>query len=201
MAKIPSTNMKLYADDAKLYRAIGSANDNQVLPEDLQCLEEWSELWMLRFHPGKWWESVPHPQRFSATPPAQVLLIGRQLRKTWASWWTISWSLVKNWTEESIRLTPLWASSAGHFGFWTKKLSPDFLSLWLGHMWTTRRVCGAPIWRVRLTRWREYTLFLQLSVLMFMLDIAGIVLEMLDFALLLLLLTIVFIVFRLPSFL
>ena len=43
----------LFADDTKLYTKIGSPEDAQQLQDDLRRLEEWSDKWLLRFHPDK----------------------------------------------------------------------------------------------------------------------------------------------------
>ena len=43
----------LFADDTKIYRAITSKGDAQSFQSDLNALEEWSDEWLLRFHPDK----------------------------------------------------------------------------------------------------------------------------------------------------
>ena len=56
MIIMPSTltsSIMLYADDAKLYRAISTQTDTRFLQEDIVALEEWSKVWLLRFHPQK----------------------------------------------------------------------------------------------------------------------------------------------------
>jgi len=45
--------VKLYADDAKLYRAIRGPDDNKRLQDDLKELEEWSQRWQLKFNSKK----------------------------------------------------------------------------------------------------------------------------------------------------
>ena len=50
------TNMLLFADDSKLYNhvSINTAQENcSAIQRDLSRLEEWSNSWLLRFHPGK----------------------------------------------------------------------------------------------------------------------------------------------------
>ena len=49
----PDTGIYLFADDTKLYRQIRSVLDHQILQRDLNNLLEWSEKWLLIFHPGK----------------------------------------------------------------------------------------------------------------------------------------------------
>ena len=50
---IVDSTVKLYADDAKLYRAIRGPEDNKTLQDDLKALGEWSQRWQLNFNPNK----------------------------------------------------------------------------------------------------------------------------------------------------
>ena len=43
----------MYADEAKVYREIDSDTDVQTLQEDLRIMSEWSNKWLLKFHPQK----------------------------------------------------------------------------------------------------------------------------------------------------
>ena len=43
----------LFADDAKIFRAISCKEDSLRLQDDIIKLEEWSDLWLLKFHPDK----------------------------------------------------------------------------------------------------------------------------------------------------
>ena len=43
----------LFADDTKLFRVIENNTDIEILQEDLTNLQEWSDLWLLKFHPDK----------------------------------------------------------------------------------------------------------------------------------------------------
>ena len=45
--------IKLYADDAKLYRPVSSDLDRHSLQKDIDALYSWSKLWLLKFHPEK----------------------------------------------------------------------------------------------------------------------------------------------------
>ena len=47
------SDIYLFADDTKLYSKIDSLEDASQLQEDLRRLEQWSEKWLLRFHPDK----------------------------------------------------------------------------------------------------------------------------------------------------
>ena len=48
-----STNIALFADDAKTYSKIESNNDHQALQRDLSKLEDWSNLWKVKFNSNK----------------------------------------------------------------------------------------------------------------------------------------------------
>ena len=43
----------MFADDTKLYRAIAHQSDIQTVQDDIDKLFNWSEKWLLRFHPNK----------------------------------------------------------------------------------------------------------------------------------------------------
>ena len=43
----------MFADDTKLYRDIADQNDIQTVQDDINKLFNWSEKWLLRFHPDK----------------------------------------------------------------------------------------------------------------------------------------------------
>ena len=43
----------LFADDAKIFRAIACKDDSLKLQDDIARLEEWSDRWLLKFHPDK----------------------------------------------------------------------------------------------------------------------------------------------------
>ena len=47
------STIKLFADDAKLYRQIKTSDDVAILQTDLNHLSEWSSKWLLRFNPQK----------------------------------------------------------------------------------------------------------------------------------------------------
>ena len=47
------TDMLLFADDSKLFKHITSRDDCLAIQRDLTKLENWSNTWLLRFHPGK----------------------------------------------------------------------------------------------------------------------------------------------------
>ena len=43
----------MYADDTKVYREIDAGTDVETLQEDLRIMSEWSNNWLLKFHPQK----------------------------------------------------------------------------------------------------------------------------------------------------
>ena len=47
------SNLYLYADDTKIFRAIKDDGDRNMLQEDIFNMHEWSERWLLKFHPDK----------------------------------------------------------------------------------------------------------------------------------------------------
>jgi len=47
------TNVRMFADDTKLYARTDIEGGAQDLQADLDSLQEWSDKWLLKFHPGK----------------------------------------------------------------------------------------------------------------------------------------------------
>ena len=47
------STVKLYADDAKLYRPVPTKEDAAQLQQEINSLIEWSSKWLLKFHPEK----------------------------------------------------------------------------------------------------------------------------------------------------
>jgi hypothetical protein len=43
----------LFADDTKIYNIISKKEDTEQLQNDLNKLSDWSDTWLLRFHPEK----------------------------------------------------------------------------------------------------------------------------------------------------
>ena len=48
-----NSDLYLYADDTKISRSIGDDNDETLLQEDIYTMNEWTEKWLLKFHPDK----------------------------------------------------------------------------------------------------------------------------------------------------
>jgi hypothetical protein len=53
MPEVVQSHLLLYADDSKLYRAVKENKDVEYLQSDLDALQEWSNKWLLTFHPEK----------------------------------------------------------------------------------------------------------------------------------------------------
>ena len=43
----------MFADDTKVFKDISDIEGNKILQNDMQELENWSDKWLLRFHPNK----------------------------------------------------------------------------------------------------------------------------------------------------
>ena len=50
---VVSSSIKLFADDTKIYREINNAEDTLALQSDLDCLENWTRSWQVKFNPQK----------------------------------------------------------------------------------------------------------------------------------------------------
>ena len=48
-----NSQVYMFADDTKIYRPISDSSDSSTLQADLNCLQDWSEKWLIRFHPQK----------------------------------------------------------------------------------------------------------------------------------------------------
>ena len=53
LAETVNSDPYLFADDTKIFKMIKSSDDSTRLQEGLTKLEEWSDTWLLRFHPDK----------------------------------------------------------------------------------------------------------------------------------------------------
>ena len=47
------SHLFLFADDCKFFRQILTTEDTEIMQQDLDKLHEWSEKWLLKFHPDK----------------------------------------------------------------------------------------------------------------------------------------------------
>ena len=52
-AALTKTNTYLFADDIKIFRAMTNKNYQDILQHDLSILEQWSDKWLLKFHPDR----------------------------------------------------------------------------------------------------------------------------------------------------
>ena len=48
-----SSEIYLFADDTKVFQHIRSADDSEGLQRDLDVLMDWSNVWLLKFHPDE----------------------------------------------------------------------------------------------------------------------------------------------------
>ena len=48
-----TSSVKMFADDTKLYNDSSKEQGTQTLQDDLEKLQDWSDLWLLKFHPDK----------------------------------------------------------------------------------------------------------------------------------------------------
>ena len=49
----PNTNIKIFADDTKIYSTVNNENDSNNLQETINSLYKWSKTWLLEFNPNK----------------------------------------------------------------------------------------------------------------------------------------------------
>ena len=43
----------MFADDTRIYGSIKNEDDNEKLQDDMDKHDEWSQKWILKFHPDK----------------------------------------------------------------------------------------------------------------------------------------------------
>ena len=53
LPEVVTSIVKLFADDTKLYKEIESSQDCEQIQRDLNCLSDWTDLWLLRFNASK----------------------------------------------------------------------------------------------------------------------------------------------------
>ena len=73
------SNIKLFADDSIVYREIKTADDQQILQNDLNTLTEWSNKWLMSFNIKKCAVLTITPKRSPKTH--QYTLLGEQLTR------------------------------------------------------------------------------------------------------------------------
>ena len=47
---LAQSTVKIFADDMKIYRAISSRKDVELLQKDLDTLGKWADTWLLQFN-------------------------------------------------------------------------------------------------------------------------------------------------------
>ena len=53
LPELTKSDTFLFADDIKIFRTITDKNNPGILQDDLNTLEQWSNKWLLKFHPSK----------------------------------------------------------------------------------------------------------------------------------------------------
>ena len=53
MLECVEANTYLFADDTKIFIQIKTEEDRKHLQDDLDKLQQWSDTWLLKFHPSK----------------------------------------------------------------------------------------------------------------------------------------------------
>jgi hypothetical protein len=53
LPKEVASDIFLFADDTKIFRIIYTEEDRNILQEDLTKMHQWSDKWLLKFHPAK----------------------------------------------------------------------------------------------------------------------------------------------------
>ena len=53
LPNLVQSNIKMFADDVKQYRTVCGRQDAQQLQKDIEALEHWSNIWLLRLNPLK----------------------------------------------------------------------------------------------------------------------------------------------------
>ena len=48
-----NSTLKVFADDATVYRVVASVSDCQLLQDDLSCLCDWTVAWQVHLNPAK----------------------------------------------------------------------------------------------------------------------------------------------------
>lgn len=48
-----SCNVRLFADDCVIYRTITSTSNQDLLQEDINCLQQWCDRWLMELNPKK----------------------------------------------------------------------------------------------------------------------------------------------------
>ena len=74
---INNSTVRLFADDAILYREIATRKDSEKLQEDLDKLEEWERKWMMSFNASKY--NTMHISRSRSPRTAMYTLHGTNL--------------------------------------------------------------------------------------------------------------------------
>ncbi|KAK3089769.1 hypothetical protein FSP39_006368 [Pinctada imbricata] len=72
-----NSEVYLFADDTKIFKVIGNDTDSETLRRDLDTLAQWSNTWLLKFHPSKC--KHLHVSRKGESTETRYCLLGNQL--------------------------------------------------------------------------------------------------------------------------
>ena len=71
LPELTKSDTFLFAYDIKIFRTIIDQNDQGILQHDLNALEQWSNKWLLKFHPSKckhdYWKKERREFKYSMT--------------------------------------------------------------------------------------------------------------------------------------
>ena len=76
---IVKSSVYLFADDTKIFNLVRDQNDRDTLQRDLEKLTEWSETWLLKFHPDKC--KFLHIGKHDPPPDHEYKLMGNRLQQ------------------------------------------------------------------------------------------------------------------------
>ena len=76
------SKIRLFADDAYLYRVIDSPIDSEILQSDLDELQKWEKQWSMEFHPDKCDYTI-HNQPLELVDEAKYFGVIIQKRLKW----------------------------------------------------------------------------------------------------------------------
>ncbi|KAK3090353.1 hypothetical protein FSP39_011129 [Pinctada imbricata] len=76
---IVESTVYLFADDTKIFKVIEEGRDKRILQKDLESLTDWSDKWLLKFHPDKC--KYLHIGKHNPASDYQYQLMGKTLEK------------------------------------------------------------------------------------------------------------------------
>ncbi len=99
--------IKIFADNTKIFRRIEKADDCKALQSDINKLEEWANLWQMKFHPEKCEDiriGKNHPPfQYQIITPVFLRMLG--LLRTWESTLMTNYLLISIVTQSLVKPT------------------------------------------------------------------------------------------------